>query len=161
MAKPWTALPSWPKWPVRRIETLSQQEGFASKCVASMIFPDGTVSDTTAAVLPSPKRHADRRSEKSMQRVRFSGCVIRIYGGSTPGFMFERKWICSAKLVQAEFMSKAGTSIPSCAATVEASAGEATSGAELPEMTMPMSSTAIPARSRAMRAAAAAVWPLV
>jgi len=82
-------------------------------------------------------------------------------GGRAPALMFDRKWICRAKLVQAEFMSKAGTSIPSSAATVEASAGEATSGAELPEITMPISAGASPARSRAMRAARAAVWPLV
>ena len=57
------------------------------------------------------------------------------------------------KLVQAELTSKQGTSRPSAAAMVQASAGVAMSGAELPEMTMPMSLLSIPARAMAISAA--------
>jgi len=61
------------------------------------------------------------------------------------------------KLVQAEFTSTAGTSSPSSAATVQASAGDIMSGWLEPAITIPMSSSSSPARSRAIRAARAPV----
>jgi len=55
--------------------------------------------------------------------------------------------------VQAELTSRDGTSRPSAAAIVHASAGVTMSGAQLPEITMPMSFRSIPARAIAISAA--------
>ncbi len=52
-------------------------------------------------------------------------------------------------------MSKQGTSMSRWAATLQLSAGESQSGAELPLITMPRELASIPARSSATRAAPA------
>src|SRR5512140_3574169 len=96
-----------------------------------------------------------------MHRVRFSGFVIRTNGGSASVFIMDKKLICIPKLVQAELRSKQGTSIPSSAAIVAASAGDTLSGAEQPEITSPASSGLIPALARAIRAASAPVRALL
>ena len=61
------------------------------------------------------------------------------------------------KLVQAEFRSKQGASIPNSPAMVAASAGVRESGAEPPAITRPMAPGSIPARAMAIRAARAPV----
>ncbi len=93
-----------------------------------------------------------------MARVIPSGWVMSTKGGSLSAAIRLRRSTCIPKVVQAEFTSKQGASIPSSAATVAASAGVVWEGMLLPEMTSPMSPGVSPARSRAIRAAAAAIW---
>ena len=63
IANPWTALPSWSKCPTRGTRTLSHEEGLESQKKASQTIREGTEAETTAALVPSPKRGAARRSE--------------------------------------------------------------------------------------------------
>ena len=86
-------------------------------------------------------------------RVTPSGTTESTYVGTFAGSIIDRTFIATWKLVHAEFTSKQGTSRPSFAAIVQASAGVTMSGAELPEITMPTSCAEIPARAIAISAA--------
>ena len=86
-------------------------------------------------------------------RVTPSGTTDRTKRGTFSGSIIARSFIATWKLVHAELTSKDGTSRPRAAATVQASAGVTMSGAELPEITMPMSRRSMPARAIAISAA--------
>ena len=86
-------------------------------------------------------------------RVTPSGTTDSTKRGTFSGSIIERRCMATWKLVQAELTSKHGTSRPRAAAIVQASAGVTMSGAELPEITMPMSRRSIPARAIAISAA--------
>ena len=79
--------------------------------------------------------------------MRLSGATSKTKGGSFSGSISESRCTCTSRLVQAEFTSKAGSSSPRAAATLQASAGEAKSGAELPAISIPIWLRSIPARS--------------
>src|SRR3546814_6916665 len=75
--------------------------------------------------------------------------------------MESRKCSCAASDEHAELRSKAGASIFSSAAMVQASAGQLDCGEQLPEITRPISSGLMPAAAMACCAARAPVCALL
>ena len=154
MANFCTAEPFCRKWPVRGIITSSQPAGLGRRRSSTRgARATGTLVETTAALVASPKRTAVERSEKSIDARRVLGLHDEHVVGQRPGPSVEEVHVRAegaARRVQVERGHRRGRARLAMRA---ASAGMQVSGEQPPAITMPMSEGLMPARSIAMSAA--------